>query len=80
MWILLSPETRDTLISNPIDISTKGDRSEKSEVDLAIDYHTKPLEMIPKDPREDLDFLENLRKGAAENLERLEQRKSRQKK
>jgi CubicO group peptidase (beta-lactamase class C family) len=52
----------------------------KGEVDLAIEYYTKTLEMIPKDPREDKDFLENLRRGATENLKKLEKRKSRQKK
>lgn len=40
--------------------------------ELAVEYYRKTLEMIPKDPRPDKEFLENLRKGAEGNLSRLE--------
>jgi len=43
--------------------------------DLAIQYYRKTLEMIPNDPRPDKDFLDNLRKGALDNLKRLEGQK-----
>lgn len=43
--------------------------------DLAIQYYRKTLEMIQKDPRPDKDFLDNLKKGALDNLKRLEGQK-----
>jgi CubicO group peptidase (beta-lactamase class C family)/pimeloyl-ACP methyl ester carboxylesterase len=39
---------------------------------LAIKYYKKTLEAIPDDPRSDKDFLERLKKGALDNLKKLE--------
>jgi len=50
------------------------------DIDLAIEHYTKTLEMISKDPREDKGSLENLKKGATENLSKLKKRKARRKK
>ncbi len=52
----------------------------KGDIDLAIEQYMKTLEMISKDPRKDKDFLENLKKGATENLNKLKKRKARRKK
>ena len=43
--------------------------------DLAIAYYKKALEAIPKDPRPDKDFLEQLKKGAEEKLKELEKKR-----
>jgi tetratricopeptide (TPR) repeat protein len=41
--------------------------------ELAITYYKKALEAIPKDPRPDKEFLEQLKKGAEEKLKELDQ-------
>jgi CubicO group peptidase (beta-lactamase class C family) len=43
--------------------------------ELAIEYYKKALEAIPDDPRPDKDFLERLKKGAMENIAKLEKEK-----
>jgi CubicO group peptidase (beta-lactamase class C family) len=45
------------------------------DIDLAIKYYKKTLEMIPKDTKADKAALENLKKSATENLEKLEGKK-----
>jgi CubicO group peptidase (beta-lactamase class C family) len=45
------------------------------ENELAIKYYKKTLEAIPDDPRPDKDFLERLKKGALENIAKLEKEK-----
>lgn len=45
------------------------------DIDLAIKYYKKTLEMIPKDTKADKTLLENLKKGATENLTKLEEKK-----
>jgi CubicO group peptidase (beta-lactamase class C family) len=42
--------------------------------ELAIQYYKKTLEAIPDDPRPDKDFLERIKKGALENLEKLKKK------
>lgn len=42
--------------------------------ELAIKYYKKTLEMIPKDTKADKAFLERLKKGALENLKKLEKK------
>lgn len=42
------------------------------DIDLAIKYYKKTLEMIPKDTKADKTLLENLKRGATENLKKLE--------
>jgi tetratricopeptide (TPR) repeat protein len=46
------------------------------ETKLAIAYYKKALEAIPKDPRPDKDFLEQIKKGAEEHLKELEKKQS----
>ncbi|NIM90723.1 MAG: alpha/beta fold hydrolase [Candidatus Aminicenantes bacterium] len=41
---------------------------------LAIKYYRKTLDAIPHDPRADKDFLERLKKGAQDNLKKLEKK------
>lgn len=45
------------------------------DIDLAIKYYKKTLEMIPKDTKADRAFLENIKKGAIEKLKELEKKK-----
>jgi tetratricopeptide (TPR) repeat protein len=45
------------------------------DIDLAIKYYKKTLEMIPKDTKADKTALENLKRGATENLKKLEAKK-----
>jgi CubicO group peptidase (beta-lactamase class C family) len=42
--------------------------------ELAIKYYKKTLEIIPKDTKADKEFLERLKKGALENLKKLEKK------
>jgi CubicO group peptidase (beta-lactamase class C family) len=42
--------------------------------ELAIKYYKKTLEMIPKDTKADKEFLERIKKGALEKLEKLEKK------
>jgi tetratricopeptide (TPR) repeat protein len=44
------------------------------DVEPAIRYYKKTLKMIPKDTSRDREFLENLKKGALDNLKKLEKR------
>jgi tetratricopeptide (TPR) repeat protein len=44
-------------------------------IDMAIKLYQKTLEMIPKDVNADKAALENLKKGAMENLEKLKAKK-----
>jgi tetratricopeptide (TPR) repeat protein len=44
------------------------------DYEMAIKYYKKTLEMIPKDKAADKEFLENLKKGALDNLNKLEAR------
>ncbi|UCC39735.1 MAG: serine hydrolase [Candidatus Aminicenantes bacterium] len=46
----------------------------KGDSELAIKYYKKTLEMIPKDTKADKAFLERLKKGALENLKKLEKK------
>jgi hypothetical protein len=41
---------------------------------LAIEFYEKTLEKIPDDPRPDKETLENLKKGAMANLEKLKKK------
>jgi CubicO group peptidase (beta-lactamase class C family) len=43
--------------------------------EMAVKYYRKTLEMIPKDPRPDKEFLKNLKEGAQRNLTQLEKLK-----
>ncbi len=45
------------------------------DIDLAIKYYKKTLEMIPKDKKADKTALENLKRSATENLNKLEGKK-----
>ncbi|UCE40881.1 MAG: serine hydrolase [Candidatus Aminicenantes bacterium] len=45
------------------------------DIDLAIKYYKKTLEMIPKDKKADKTTLENLKRGATEKLKELEAKK-----
>jgi CubicO group peptidase (beta-lactamase class C family) len=45
------------------------------DIDRAIKYYTKTLEMIPKDTKADKAALQNLKRSASENLKKLEARK-----
>jgi CubicO group peptidase (beta-lactamase class C family) len=45
------------------------------ETELAIAYYKKALEAIPKDPRPDKEFLEQVKKGAEEHLKELEKKR-----
>lgn len=45
------------------------------DIDLAIKYYRKTLEMIPKDTKADKAALESLKRGATENLKKLEAKK-----
>jgi tetratricopeptide (TPR) repeat protein len=44
---------------------------ESGDTENAIKYYEQVLEMIPRDPRPDRDFLENLAQGARDRLARL---------
>jgi CubicO group peptidase (beta-lactamase class C family) len=48
---------------------------DNGDIDLAIKYYTKTLEMIPKDMKADRTTLQNLERSAAENLKKLEAKK-----
>lgn len=45
------------------------------DIDLAIKYYRKTLEMIPEDKKADKAALESLKRGATENLKKLEAKK-----
>jgi tetratricopeptide (TPR) repeat protein len=45
------------------------------DIDLAIKYYKKALEMIPKDRKADKAYLERIKQGATENLKKLEAKK-----
>jgi len=42
--------------------------------ELAIKFYKKTLEIIPKDTKADKELLERLKKGAMENLKKLEKK------
>ncbi len=46
----------------------------RGDIENAVKYYTKTLEAISGDPRADKEFLDNLARGARENLERLKKR------
>ncbi len=48
------------------------------DIDLAIKYYKKTLEMIPKDRKADKAYLERIKQGATENLKKLEAKKKKE--
>jgi CubicO group peptidase (beta-lactamase class C family) len=60
------PESANVYDSLAEAYMTNGDK------ELAIKYYKKTLEMIPKDTKADKEFLERIKKGALEKLEKLE--------
>jgi CubicO group peptidase (beta-lactamase class C family) len=49
------------------------------DIDLAIEYYKKTLEMIPKDTKAEKAFLKNLEQGATQRLKELEEKKKNKK-
>jgi len=50
------------------------------EMDLAMKYYKKALEIVPKDTTTDKDLLEKVKQGAAEKLKELEAKKQKENK